>query len=85
MDNEQKQFQCTGDCLRCMAVQRQYCASQHSYNNMRMIERMQESINALSASMEELKEMIRALPEGMVLSVALEKEGGDGDKKGFQA
>ena len=36
-------------------------------------------------SMEELKEMIRALPEGMVLSVALEKEGGDGDKKGFQA
>ena len=32
-----------------------------------------------------LKEMIRALPEGMVLSVALEKEGGDGDKKGFQA
>jgi hypothetical protein len=36
-------------------------------------------------SMEELKELIRALPEGMVLSVALEKEGGDGDKKGFQA
>lgn len=36
-------------------------------------------------SMEELKEMIQALPEGMVLSVALEKEGGDGDKKGFQA
>ena len=36
-------------------------------------------------SMEELKEMLRALPEGMVLSVALEKEGGDGDKKGFQA
>ena len=36
-------------------------------------------------SMEELKELIRALPEGMVLSVALEKEGGDGDKKRFQA
>lgn len=35
-------------------------------------------------SMEELKEMIRALPEGMVLSVALEKEGGDGDKKRVQ-
>ena len=37
------------------------------------------------SGMEELKEMIRALPEGMVLSVALEKEGGDGDKKRFQA
>ena len=45
-----------------------------------------ENRNEITAgSMEELKEMIRALPEGMVLSVALEKEGGDGDKKGFQA
>lgn len=38
-----------------------------------------------AGSMEELKEMIRALPEGMVLSVAWEKEGGDGDKGRFQA
>lgn len=35
-------------------------------------------------SMEELKELIRALPEGMVLSVSLKKEGGDGDKKRVQ-
>ena len=38
-----------------------------------------------AGSMEELKELVRALPEGMVLSVALEKEGRDGDKKRFQA
>lgn len=37
------------------------------------------------SGMEELKEMIRALPEGMVLSVEAEKEDGDGDKGRFQA
>ena len=42
--------------------------------------------NVITAgSMDELKELVRALPEGMVLSVALEKEGGDGDKKRVQA
>ena len=44
-----------------------------------------ENGNGITAgSMEELKELVRALPEGMVLSVALEKEGGDGDKKRVQ-
>lgn len=39
---EQKQFQCTGDCLNCIPVQRQYCAAQNAYNNMRTLERIEQ-------------------------------------------
>lgn len=31
-------FKCSGDCIRCSVVQRQYCASQNTYNTMKMLE-----------------------------------------------
>ena len=45
---EQNQFKCSGDCLKCHPNQRAYCAAQFTYNTMRMVEQMQESINTLS-------------------------------------
>ena len=44
---EQKQFQCTGDCLNCIPVQRQYCAAQNAYNNMRALERIEQRMAAM--------------------------------------
>ena len=44
---EQQQFQCTGDCLNCIPVQRQYCAAQNAYNNMRALDRIEQRMAAM--------------------------------------
>lgn len=74
-ENNQQQFQCTGDCLKCRAIndrrlQWQYCAAQFTYNSMRMLQSMQESISAMSGSIEELKVKLNAIQdnEAMVFS-----------------
>lgn len=61
MEQEQKQFQCTGDCLKCIAVQRQYCASQHSYNSMRILQGLTAAVEVLSSTVEDLKTKIDAI------------------------
>ena len=60
---QNQQFQCSGDCLRCSVAQRQYCSCQHSYNTMRLIQSMQENINAMSGTVEELKAKISAIQD----------------------
>ena len=42
-------------------LQRQYCASQFTYNNMRMIEDMRGMIIALQGTVDELKAKIEAI------------------------
>ena len=64
--NEQKKFQCTGDCLTCRSandrkIQWQYCAAQFTYNTMRMIETMQEALSAMRGTVDELKEKVDAI------------------------
>lgn len=56
-----QQFRCTGDCFRCQPLQRQYCAAQWSYNSMRMLESMQEAIEAMHGTVEELKVKVDAI------------------------
>lgn len=64
MEQEQKQqFKCTGDCLNCHRVQREYCASQKAYDNQRLLLEMQESIKSLSGSVEELKIKVSAIQD----------------------
>lgn len=69
MEEEKKiQFQCSGDCLNCRPanerkVQWQYCAAQFTYNSMRMLQSMQESIGILGKGIEELEAKIRAMQE----------------------
>ena len=45
---------CTGDCMQCSIIQRQYCSSQLCYNNMRMMERVSERL-------EEMLEILRGI------------------------
>ena len=65
MEEEKKiQFQCSGDCLNCRPanerkVQWQYCAAQFTYNSMRMLQSMQESIGILGKGIEELEENLQ--------------------------
>lgn len=62
MANEAKQqFQCTGNCLNCIPNQRAYCASQHAYSNMRVLDKVMETLTEMreqiSAMQGEVKEM----------------------------
>ena len=64
--NNQNQFKCSGDCLNCRAVndrriQWQYCAAQFSYNALRTMQVMQESINTMSGEIKDLKDKIEAI------------------------
>jgi hypothetical protein len=70
MAQENKQGQqptCPGDCLKCFPAQRQYCASQHAYSNMKVLDRvmetlarMQEQMDALQACTTQLAEKLEA-------------------------
>lgn len=66
-ENNQNQFQCTGDCLNCRmnAIERktqwQYCAAQFSYNSLRTMQAMRESVNAMAGEINELKAKIEAI------------------------
>ena len=65
-ENDKKQFRCMGDCLNCRAmndrkIQWQYCAAQHAYNSMMMIKTMQESVETINGTIEELRLKIDAI------------------------
>ena len=64
---EQNQFKCSGDCLNCRMnpverkTQWQYCSAQFTYNTMRMIETMQQSLTAMQGTVTELAIKIEAI------------------------
>ena len=64
---ENQSFKCSGDCLNCRKnpnermTQWQYCASQFTYNSMRMVENIRESLTAMQGTIDELKEKIEAI------------------------
>lgn len=67
-EQNQQKFQCTGDCLACRAIndrrlQWQYCAAQFSYNALRMIQSMQESLNALAGTVEQMEAKVNAIQD----------------------
>ena len=81
-DNIQSQFRCSGDCLNCRAVndrrvQWQYCAAQFSYNALRTMQTMQETITLMSGDLKELKDKIEAIQnsEAMVIAPDVEEGG----------
>ena len=63
MAENNQQFQCTGDCLKCFPAQRQYCASQHAYNSMRMIERMEQKITDIENHFRDLTKMVESIQD----------------------
>ena len=60
-ENNQQGYTCTGDCLRCSQAQRQYCASQFTYKNMRMLEALITSVQSLSEEVKNLGEKVNAI------------------------
>ena len=71
--NNQQGYTCTGDCLRCSQAQRQYCASQFTFKNMRMLEGMVVSLQLLSAEVKNLSEKVEAIQnaEGEIINPTL--------------
>ena len=57
----QNQFKCSGNCLNCSPAQRAYCASQHSYSNMKVLDTMMGIVLSMQTDMEALSEKIEAL------------------------
>lgn len=52
---------CTGDCLMCSAGQRQYCAAQFTFANMRMLESLQTAFAELNGNVKDLKAKMDAI------------------------
>jgi len=51
----ENQSKCTGNCMACTMFQRQYCASQLAYSNMRMLEQMQKTVIDMKEKVEALQ------------------------------
>lgn len=60
-NNQQQQFQCSGDCMKCNPLQRQYCAAQWSLNSMRMLAAMQQSLAAMQGTVDEMRAKLDAI------------------------
>ena len=64
MENgEQKEFRCTGDCLNCNRIQREYCGAQKGYDNQRILLETQKTLLALTEKLEILQQGIATLKE----------------------
>jgi len=70
-NQNQQNFRCPGNCLQCLPAQRQYCASQHAYSNMKVLDRMMETllglkgqVEAMQGSIGELSAKIEAIQNG---------------------
>ena len=61
MEQNQNQFKCSGDCLRCSPAQRAYCASQHSYSNMKVLDMVMQTVTEMKGTMEEMRVKIEAI------------------------
>lgn len=80
-NGQKQQFRCTGDCLNCPRVQREYCSSQKTLENQRMLIAMQEKIDAMAGTIGEMKEKIAAIQdnEAMAFAPAAEEIAQEGD------
>lgn len=54
-------FKCTGNCLQCLPAQRTYCASQHAYSNMKVLDNMMSIVMAMQGDIKALSEKIEAI------------------------
>ncbi len=46
---------CTGNCMNCIAYQRQFCASQLAYSNMRQLEQLSNQVKVLTEKIEAMQ------------------------------
>lgn len=58
---QQPQFRCPGNCLQCLPAQRQYCASQHAYSNMLVLDKVMETLNAMQSQIATMQGTVQEL------------------------
>ena len=58
---EQTQSKCTGNCMACSIYQRQFCASQLSFNNMKMMGEMSQVLASMKESIVSLNKSIETM------------------------
>lgn len=58
---EQNQFKCSGNCLNCQPAQRAYCASQHAYSNMKVLDQMMGIVLGMQGEIKTISEKIEAI------------------------
>lgn len=84
-NNQQQQQQpaCSGNCLKCFPAQRQYCASQHAYSNMRVLDKVMETLASMQQQMEAMRETVAETARKIEAIQSGEAEvfatGGEGD------
>ena len=80
----QNQFKCSGDCLACRMnpnerrTQWQYCAAQFSYNALRTMQTMQETITLMSGEIKELKDKVDAIQNNEAMVFAPDNDVSEG-------
>lgn len=60
-NSQQQRPACPGNCLRCIPAQRQYCASQHAYSNMKVLDRVMETLTLMQSQMEAMQGSVTEL------------------------
>lgn len=87
MAENNQTFRCTGNCLHCPPAQRAYCASQHAYSNMKVLDnvmgmlgKMQEDIAAVQGAVSDVAAKMEAMQSGeaSVFNPASDEDGQDG-------
>ena len=71
----QNQFKCSGNCLNCLPAQRAYCASQHAYSNMKVLDMLTKTVLDMQGEISIIKEKIEAIQNNEANVFATESEG----------
>jgi len=69
---------CTGNCMNCAMIQRQFCASQLAYNNMKVLDVVAAELKALKETVEKMKhddEAVLFNPSDNTKQTAQEEDG----------
>ena len=60
--NNQQQFVCTGDCRKCRSMQQwSYCASIHAYSNMKVLDKIMETLLGMKSQIETMQGTVAEL------------------------
>jgi len=59
----QQKGHCSGDCRKCLPMQRAYCSAQIAYNSMRMLENVTREVVSMRGNLMALDSMVRNLGE----------------------
>lgn len=58
---DNQNYKCSGNCLNCMPAQRAYCASQHAYSNMKVLDQMMSIVMTMQGDIKTISEKIEAI------------------------